>query len=159
MIRDMEKFSTGFWNWGILAGCFGDTKIAPTDVDGCIERNGYKLIIETKLPGNKVPLGQARFLQSFVNDGHTVLLVWGQKDNPEKITVMTPTATIAYESATLGTLRSIVSSWFDYADSHVIGKHDPREAARTLLKNHGEAYVGRMIEEWTRIRREGERTN
>jgi hypothetical protein len=56
-IRNMSQYDRGIWDWSILDGCFGDTKISPTDIDGCIERKGRKLFLETKTPGNPIPYG------------------------------------------------------------------------------------------------------
>ena len=49
-INDPVKFCAGLWDWGILNGCFGDTLIKPTDIDGFVERNGKFLFFETKSP-------------------------------------------------------------------------------------------------------------
>ncbi len=38
-IRSKEVFLQGLWDWAVLDGCFGNTRIRPTDVDGLIERH------------------------------------------------------------------------------------------------------------------------
>lgn len=149
MIRNLKYFEAGFWNWGILDGCFGDSRISPTDIDGCIERHGHKLLLETKMPGAKIPFGQQLTLESFVRDGATVIIVWGLKDSPQKIRVMTPHVTKDYEVATLETLRSIVAKWFAFADAgNQIG---PIETARVLFRRKGQAFVAAMVAELVKL--------
>jgi hypothetical protein len=62
-IHNQALYEDGQWDWAILNGCFGKTKIAPTDIDGSIERNGKYLFIETKHPGASIPLGQGMFYE------------------------------------------------------------------------------------------------
>lgn len=104
------------WDWAILDGCFGHTRIRPTDVDGLIERNGKCLFIETKQPGASIPYGQALMHKTLVRAGFSVLIVWGEKDSPCKIKLLTPSTTRTYEQADIETLRSLVSKWFTWAD-------------------------------------------
>lgn len=157
-IRNMEHYAEAFWDWGILEGCFGTTKIGPTDIDGCIERHGWKLVIETKMPWGNVPVGQERFLQSFLDDGHSVCLVWGKDSTPQRIRVMTPTKTVDFPEADRETLRNIVSHWYSVANSRP-QKNDPREAARTIYANRGLAYVEQMRREWDKIAMEANALN
>lgn len=38
-IHGSDRFLAGAWDWTVLDGCFGNTQIRPTDVDGMIERD------------------------------------------------------------------------------------------------------------------------
>lgn len=117
-INDPVKFCASLWDWGVLDGCFGDTKIKVMDIDGFVERKGKKIFIEAKLPGVPIPLGEEITYKSLVHDdGHTVIVVWGKPGNPVKIKLMTPKIEKIYENATLETFRNIVSQWFKWANS------------------------------------------
>ena len=116
-INNPEKFVAGLWDWGTLDGCFGDTKIMPTDLDGFVERNGKFLVLETKAPGVEVKRGQQLTFERLVSTGvFTVVLVWGDTNKPCRVTVMTRQTTREYTAADMGTLRWIVSSWFQWAN-------------------------------------------
>ena len=83
MIEDPKKYCDGLWNWDILEGCFGETKIKVTDIDGAIERNGELLLLETKKPGTQIKSGQQIMFRNLTGKGITTMLVWGDKDTPE----------------------------------------------------------------------------
>ena len=80
-IQNAERFVEELWDWSFLrqSGCFGDTKIEPTDVDGMTERNGYFILIEAKSPGVKIKTGQSILQTSLVDTGvFTVVNMWGR---------------------------------------------------------------------------------
>jgi hypothetical protein len=113
-IRDAQKFVDTLWDWGCLDGCFGDTKIAATDIDGMIERHGEFLVIETKSVGQDIPKGQHIFYDRLAGKpGFTVLIVWGDPGKPQEIMFW---GRRRY-AADLGGLRRAVSAWFDYANT------------------------------------------
>ena len=117
-INNPEKFCSGLWDWGILNGCFGATRIKPTDIDGFVERNGKFLILEAKSPGAEIPTGQMITFKRLIDTGYfTVIIVWGNTNNPERLTVMTSRTTREIDQADLERLRSIVSNWFEFANS------------------------------------------
>jgi len=115
-INNAELYMAGVWDWGLLDGCFGMTRIKPTDIDGLIERNGKCLFLETKRPGVCVPMGQAITHKALVSSGHSVLIIWGHTNAPSKLKLLTPSVTRTYESADLQTLRGIVQKWFTWAN-------------------------------------------
>lgn len=116
-INNPNEYLENIWDWAILNGCFGQTKIRPTDIDGFVERNGKFLVIEAKSPGVEVNTGQMITLKRLIDTGRfTVIIVWGKKDNPEQITLMTSRITKMYENASLTIFRDIVSRWFEWAN-------------------------------------------
>lgn len=118
-IRDPRKFCESLWDWACLRGCFGSTKIEPTDIDGSAERNGRFLYIETKLPGNAIPTGQKIYIENRVKDGiSTFVVAWGRPGCPEKLSVWLPGgAWTHYPDADLGLFREIVKRWFYWANA------------------------------------------
>lgn len=117
-IENPSEYLRNLWDWSVLDGCFGETKIKPTDIDGFIERNGKFLAIETKSPGVDLNVGQLITFRSLVKTGYfTVAVVWGNPGSPTKILLMTRRATLEYSSADLAKFRWIVSEWFSYADN------------------------------------------
>uniref|UniRef100_A0A6H1ZA68 Putative single-stranded DNA-binding protein n=1 Tax=viral metagenome TaxID=1070528 RepID=A0A6H1ZA68_9ZZZZ len=117
-IEDPETYCASLWNWECLNGCFGETSIKPTDIDGFIERKGRFLIIETKLPRADIPQGQEITFKALLDTGHfTIMIIWGKPNEPEKIKVLAGTATKTYDPADIEKLREITKKWFKWADS------------------------------------------
>jgi hypothetical protein len=117
-INDPEAFCNGLWDWACLDGCFGETKIKPSDIDGFIERNSKFLAIETKQPGANVPYGQHLMYERMAKTGFcTVMIVWGNPGKPEKIELLTSRTAIIYEPANLDKLREITTKWFEWAEN------------------------------------------
>lgn len=114
-IRDKDKFFENLWDWKILKGCFGNTNIEPTDVDGFIERKGSFLLIETKLPNNPVTQGQKITYDSLIKiPKFFVLIVWGKKDRPEEAQFWDKRKI----KVNLEKFRELVKRWFKYADEN-----------------------------------------
>jgi hypothetical protein len=149
-IRNMQAYDRGIWDWEILRGCFGDTKICPTDIDGCVERKCKFLYLETKQPGKDVPLGQRITLEQLAKRGDTVLIVHGEQGNTEHITKMTPFGIQNYEDASNDTLRDMVTQWFRWADGQEDMPH-PFQLARILRERMGADYCDVMVAEWAKM--------
>ena len=116
-IHNKEAYFASQWDWACLDECFGETRISPMDGDGCIERHGHVLFIETKRPGVQLPKGQQITLDALSRKpGVTVLIVWGEPGAPERIRVMGNKGQREWEPAGMTILRDIVSKWFTYAN-------------------------------------------
>lgn len=77
-INNPVEFCAGLWDWHILAGCFGKTKIMPTDVDGFVERKGNFLWLETKKENVLIPNGQLITFMTLIKTGYfTIFIIWG----------------------------------------------------------------------------------
>lgn len=120
-IRNSKLFMDSLWDWGILDGCFGDTRIKPTDLDGLVERNGNILILEGKSPGKPITKGQEIVFNQFllINKivGYrvfTIIVIWGTPNEPERIQQWGYTPC----DAGLEELRRVVSSWFNWASKN-----------------------------------------
>ncbi len=151
-IRNQASYDRGVWDWSILNGCFGTSKISPTDIDGCIERNGRKLYLETKQPGAPIPDGQMYTLLSFVNDdGNDVIIVWGTDKKIETIHVYTPWETTVYENANVERLKWLVSTWYARVNGEVKEKTEPTKIARAFWRRKGQAYCDRIMDEWVKL--------
>jgi hypothetical protein len=117
-INNPELHLATLWDWACLDGCFGNTRIRPTDVDGMVERNGYFLFIETKKPGAKMPYGQELSYKNLVKRGRvTFFVIWGMPANPESIQVYTADGWLSPQACTLAELRDLVSVWFRKANA------------------------------------------
>lgn len=118
-IKDWDLFKKGSWDWSVLDGCFGGSTIAPTDVDGMIERNDFFLFLETKLPGVQLKLGQRMALERLSRKpGVSVLVIYGAPGNPEQIDIWHFGRMERIVNASLNILRNIVSDWYRYANGH-----------------------------------------
>lgn len=119
-IQRADLFLQGIWDWGVLRGCFGNTKIEPTDIDGFVERKGRFLVLETKKSGVPVKTGQWWTFNSLVKTGYfTVIVVWGENGSPEEMQVLYPLPLLPSEKkkADLNDLRRVVAWWFQYAEN------------------------------------------
>lgn len=116
-VRSAHDFLDGVWDWAILDGCFGNTKISPTDIDGMVERNGQVLFLETKKPGVEIPTGQLIAFKTLAKRRRcAVLIIWGEKQNPVKMRYITSAIDKTYDPADVKDLRLLVSYWFWWAE-------------------------------------------
>ena len=118
-IQNPEAFCNSLWDWGILDGCFGETRIKPTDIDGFVERNGYFLFIEAKSPLVKVPEGQRILHDRLLNTGvFTIIILWGDAytNTPTEIQLKSNGVTRKAQKCNLEEFRSLVSRWYAYVD-------------------------------------------
>lgn len=129
-IESPETFVASMWDWAVLDGCFGGTRIKPTDIDGCIERNGRLLILETKLPHADIPYGQSIMFENLRNSGIvTIFVIWGNPGNPVALKYWTSAEVSSQIPCNMELLRKHVESWFRYADSKLTPKLDVMKEA------------------------------
>lgn len=106
------------WNWKPVADALPG-KCGVSDLDGIIERRGRFLVVETKNPGELVPLGQLIMLRALAKQpSFTVLVATGDAETGavSHYSVVTPdglTATRPGE-ALVGRIRA----WFRWASTH-----------------------------------------
>ena len=116
-INDALAYVASQWDWACLDGCFGRTRIKPTDIDGFVERNGRFLVLETKLPGVPIPEGQRITIKRLAETGRFVIyVVWGRPGVPEKILAYRDDKEVTIEPATMQALRHLVRCWFAWAE-------------------------------------------
>lgn len=119
-INNPDQYMAGVWDWAILDGCFGETRIKPTDIDGFVERNGCFLVLETKQPGARLPQGQEITFKRLVERaGAVVIVIWGERNTPNRLRVysaMHPDGKDIID-ANGNLLRKYVSEWFKRADA------------------------------------------
>ena len=119
-INNPSEYLRNLWDWQCLSGCFGDSKISPTDIDGFVERNSFFLVIETKAPDVPLKTGQRITFEKLVSiPQFSVVVVWGHPHTPEKIMVwydLDKQKEYTGDDASLEKLREIVSGWYRYAD-------------------------------------------
>ena len=73
----------GEFAWDFLKPAFHGTKIEPMDIDAIVERNGHRLIFETKSHGESIPMGQQITLKNEWRLGATIFHIEGK--TPESI--------------------------------------------------------------------------
>ena len=120
-INDWEAFKAGVWDWGILDGCFGQTRIAPTDIDGLVERNGKFLVIEAKGLTTDLKLGQRITLEALWRTGlFTIIIIWGETDKPQRLELWNEQGKSDPYDADLDELRRVVTEWFIRVNGSVV---------------------------------------
>lgn len=117
-IRDPVTYMEGVWDWSILRGCFGSTRISPTDIDGFVERNGRFLVIEAKKPDADLTQGQRIAFEALQQTGlFWIVIVWGEKDKPERMELWTCIGKMPFDRADLKMLRTIANLWYAWANA------------------------------------------
>ncbi len=113
-LRSRDKYAEAAWDWGIFRGCFGRTTILPSDVDGIVERKGRLLLIEAK-PRDRIGIddGQAQVFSAAVALGITVIVLYGDRNKPERMTVWGQGNS---RPCSLDDVRQFVADWFAEAD-------------------------------------------
>lgn len=124
-IRDINKFVSALQDWSILDGCFGATRITPSDIDGFVERNGVCLFLEGKGHDAYLTNGQAIAFKSLAAQGNTVIVFWGRDQDIRKMRVITKDNPGTVQPATLDDLRWAVSEWYDSANKRGTHKDAP----------------------------------
>jgi hypothetical protein len=110
-IRNWEAFARTHWEWAWAARAL-PRGITPTDIDGLIEIGDQYLIIETKEPGVPLPVGQRLALERLRRRVSGVLLIiWGQKDEPESVELQWDGGTRIYNTANRQKVLDIFE-WF-----------------------------------------------
>lgn len=116
-IHNPEQFVAGLWDWAMLEGCFGNTRIMPTDCEGLVERNARVLYLETKRPGAAIPYGQNLMFERLRHTGiFTIIVIWGHRNQPEHPKTYTARGVSQVFQCDTARLRDLVSRWFAYAD-------------------------------------------
>jgi hypothetical protein len=125
-IHSPDRFRDSLWDWCFLNGCFGQTKIKVSDVDGIVERNGQILFIEGKPPGFQPMEGQMRLWRGLAGRGIYVLVLWGEAEDPFRPTLKTPGHVMVWkpgnpqpfpkQATSVAPVRRWVERWFDWAD-------------------------------------------
>jgi len=117
-INNPNAFRASLWDWACLDGCFGVTRIKPTDIDGFVERNGKFLVLETKLPNVHLTEGQKITFEALLRTGNfSILFIWGHPGHPERGELWHAGKQYTYDPMSIGRFREIVRRWFEYADN------------------------------------------
>jgi len=108
----------------VLKGCFGDSRIMPTDIDGMVERNGHFLVIEFKPDGKSITTGQKIMLRrlSKLNE-FTVLVIWHEPCAVHEFKVpvaMQQFPDVTIEETDIDGVRSVVKLWYQMADNQKV---------------------------------------
>lgn len=117
-IKNFKHLQNSIWDWAILDGCFGDTKIKISDIDGFAERNGHFLILECKFrPSDPIPTGQEIAFKKLAQSKlFTIIVLWGDK-SPEAMKIYYANGNITEQKeANLNDLRNVVSWWYKQAN-------------------------------------------
>lgn len=132
-IRDFESYLSSVWDWTPFNECFAPTNIRITDIDGFVERNGLFLVIETKKPTIKIPLGQQIMFNRMVQTGlFTVLIIWGDPNKPIRALKLDKAGREEYVSCDVSMLKVLIRNWFGYADQGGVSLKVDKTYAETL---------------------------
>ena len=115
MIRDLNKYIEGLWNWDEVSEVLpGRARIG--DIDGALERRGKLLMLETKRPGVEIPKGQAIMFDNLRKTGIvSTIVIWGPTDSPQSMQIFAPDRVHPKRPATIDDVRQAVAQWFAWA--------------------------------------------
>lgn len=117
-IENATVYMSTLWDWAVLRGCFGNTRIQPTDIDGFVERNGYFLVFETKRAGVPVKQGQDITFEALRKTGlFTIFVVWGEPGKPERAKMYCHDNRSLEFECDMDALRHYTSEWFEAANA------------------------------------------
>jgi hypothetical protein len=134
-LNSTEAHAASQWDWGKFTSDI-DGAVSMMDMDGLCERHGHFLLIETKLPGQSIKIGQWRTLVTLSRKPEwTVFVVWGHKDRPEY--AMRLRDKLEIKKLDDDYLRVIISAWH-------------RRASRLSGAGYVEEFPCDMLRKWTR---------
>lgn len=118
---DPYKYGEPWHDFAVFTGCFGDTRIMPTDVDGIVERRGRFLLMEFKTLGKLVSTGQMITLKRLARlPMFTVVVIWHESAAIHDTKVFTEMQILPSgkkELVTTNDVRAFVSEWYAAADA------------------------------------------
>lgn len=104
-------------DWAMLDGCFGDTKIKVSDLDGWIHQRGKFLFFEKKGPNAIIKWPQLRAFKSMVAQGNSVIAFWcGTPHGKDINSIWTwniPSFPDERRPGTLDDVRRATAAWFE----------------------------------------------
>jgi hypothetical protein len=118
-IQDEHAWRASMADWAILDGCWGQTRISPSDVDGFVERNGHTLFLEHKsTPTAPVKTGQDIAYRAWAKQGNAVFVFWSENgaENVQRMRLYWQ-GRVADRPADLEALRTACRRWFLYAEN------------------------------------------
>jgi hypothetical protein len=104
-------------DWGMLDGCFGNTKVSPSDFDGYIRQNGRFLFLEKKFPNGILERAQIMAINTAVGQGNSVIAIWCENQDGTDISYMRVWGMPEYDpdrrfQASLDDFRAAVKLWW-----------------------------------------------
>src|SRR5216684_1480878 len=104
-------------DWGMLDGCFGDTRVKPSDIDGYIYQRGKCLFIEKKHPNGWITSPQLRSIEGLVLQGNSFVAIWCTRTDGADISLMRTWGIPGYPEsrpfeASLEVFREAVKAWW-----------------------------------------------
>ncbi|KKM95369.1 hypothetical protein LCGC14_1188930 [marine sediment metagenome] len=117
-LRDRRAYGDAAWDWSLLNGCFGDSKIRPSDIDGVIERKGHYLYLEAKPSRGHLGQGQRILLEGLCKQpNNIVIVVWGDNENPERMQIMQGGEVYPAQPTDRDGFRKAVADWYKMANA------------------------------------------
>lgn len=115
-INNFEHLQNSVWDWAILNGCFGNSRIKVSDIDGIVESKGKFIIFECKFRAtDPIPTGQELMIKALIASKlFTVVVLWGDK-TPEQMQIFYPNGIVTEKrQANLENLRDVVTRWYNH---------------------------------------------
>lgn len=105
-------------DWSMLNGCFDETTVSGSDVDGVIHQNGKCLFLEKKFPNGFIAPPQMRLITSLVYQGNSFIVFWCEQPDGSDLSSMRVFGISGYPTnartpATLKDLRTAVKAWWN----------------------------------------------
>lgn len=137
-INNLDRYMKSLWDWGFLDGCFGNTRSRVGDVDGILSHCGEILLLEGKpmvcapeigqrwINDRARNNGQARLWADLAGRGITVMVLWGEAEDPDYPMWKTPQRMQCWrrfqpepdvvKECSVELVRHYVSCWWTWAE-------------------------------------------
>ena len=101
----------------MLDGCFGNTNVKASDIDGYIHQNGCVLFLEKKFPNGWLDEPQIRAIYTLVKQGNSFIVIWCEQADGSDISLMRVFGIENFNSETrqpakLQDFRAAVQQWW-----------------------------------------------
>lgn len=115
MINRLDRYIAGLWNWDSISEVLpGRARIG--DIDGCVERRGRLLMLETKAPGAEIPKGQEIMFRNLARSGIvSTIVLWGRDGQAEEMMIYWKDKIYPKRPADIDDVRNAVSKWYAWA--------------------------------------------
>lgn len=119
-IKFPDLLASGMWDWACLEGWNDDKRIYPSDIDGCLERRGNMLWIETMRTDAFLHGGQRRTYNSLALRGDYVVFLWGKPGEPVNAELWHKNKRLKSNHYTLPKFKRFLRCWWEWASENPV---------------------------------------
>lgn len=118
-MNSWTNYYASAWHWDMY-DCVFPEKQGLGDVDGIMEKKGNILIVETKSICAPIKTGQRLLLRNLHAQGCTVLVLFGEVNNPKRALWLIPDDNTAHSAVNIDNdwLKDFLKQWYLWASEN-----------------------------------------